>query len=162
MVVTPAATTPFKWFRTWRTIFPLRLIFSISSGDLRMIRSSPKLIINSNFADSNFAYSRFAAPLWASIRAMTINHAEDLRRNIFHRPIRIDRYQPPLQAVVIRYWLGLPLIGRQSLGDDFFAIVLADHQLGSVHITQLVDERWLRVNVIEPSTGGTRTSPGNP
>ena len=29
---------------TWRTICPLRLIFSISSGDLRMIRSSPKLI----------------------------------------------------------------------------------------------------------------------
>src|ERR1700687_2590070 len=110
MVVTPAATTLFKWFRTWRTIFPLRLIFSISSGDLRMIRSSPKLIINSNFADSNFAGFSFAAPLRAPTLAMTINHAEDLRRNIFHRPVRIDRHQPPLRPVVIRYWLGLPLI----------------------------------------------------
>jgi hypothetical protein len=127
-----------------------------------MIRSSPKLIINSDFADSNFADFSFVVPLLASIRAMTINHAEDLRRNIFHRTIRIDRYQPPLQPVVIRYWLGLPLIGSQPLGDDFFAIVLADHQLGSVHITQLIDKRWLRVNVIEPSTGGTRTPPGNP
>src|SRR5258708_13868954 len=136
MVVTPAATTPFKWFRTWRTIFPLRLIFSISSGDLRMIRSSPKLIINSNFADSNFADSNlvdfsFAVPLQTSIRAMTINHAEDLRRNIFHRPIRIDRYQPPLQPVLIRYWLGLPLIGSHSLGNDFPPIVLPAHQLRS-------------------------------
>src|SRR5208337_3629647 len=159
---TPAATTPFKWFRTWRTILPLRLIFSISSGDLRMIRSSPKLIIDSNFSDSNFVYSSFVVPLLASCLAMTVDHAENLRRNIFHRPICIDRHQLSLRPVVIRYPPGLRLIGSQSTRNDFFTIVVADHQLGSVHITQLVDERWLKADVIEPSTGGTRTPPGKP
>src|SRR5208282_4521588 len=154
IVVTPAATTVFKWFSTWRTIFPLRLIFSISSGDLRMIRSSPELIINSDPGSG-------ASPL-ASALAMPINHAENLRRNIFYRPVRIDRDQTPLHPVVIRHRLGLPLIGSQSLGNHFFAIVVPDHQLGFVHITQLVDERWLKVDVIEPSTGGTRTPPGKP
>src|ERR1700682_1289050 len=157
MVVTPAATTPFKCFRTWRSIFPLRLIFSISSGDLRMIRSSPKLIINSNFADFSFV-----VPLLASILEMIVNHRENLRRNLIHRAIRVDRYQPPLRPVVIHHPPGLRLIGSQSTGNNFFTIVVADHQLGSVHITQLVDERWLRVDVIEPPTGGTRTPPGKP
>src|ERR1700678_3380400 len=116
MVVTPAATTVFRWFRTWRTILPLRLIFSISSGDLRMIRSSPKLIINSNFAVS----------LLTSSRAMLVNQAEDLGRDLFHGPIRIDRYQPPLRPVIIGDRRGQLLIGSQATGDDFFAIVFAD------------------------------------
>ena len=93
---------------------------------------------------------------------MPVDHAKNLRRNIFYRTIRIDRHQPPLQPVVFRHRPGLSLIGRQSPRNDFFAIVVANHQLGSVQITQLIDERWLQVNVIEPSTGGTRTPPGKP
>jgi hypothetical protein len=93
---------------------------------------------------------------------MPVNHAKNLRRNLVHRPIRIDRYQPPLPTVVIRYRLGLALIGSQSLRNNVFAIVAAEQQLASVYIAQLVDERGLKVNVIEPSTGRTRTPPGEP
>ena len=93
---------------------------------------------------------------------MPVNHTKNLRRNVLYGAIRIDCYQPALQPVVIRYGLGLPLVGSQSLGNDFFAIVFAHYQPGSLHITQLVDQRWLGVNVIEPSTGGTRTPPGYP
>jgi hypothetical protein len=93
---------------------------------------------------------------------MPVNHAENLRRNVFHGAIRIDCHQPPLHPVVIRYRPGPTLISRQSPGNDFLAIVVADYQLGSVTITQLVDERRLRVNVIEPSTGGTRAPSGKP
>src|SRR6202040_1954562 len=152
MVVTPAATIPFRWFRTWRTIWPLRLIFSISSGDLRMIRSSPKLIIN----------SCCAALLPAAVLAMTFDDGKNLYRNLGHWPIRIDCYQTPLRAIVIRHPPGLRLVSRQPARNNFLAVVVADHQLRSVHITQLVRERWLGVNVIEPSTGGTRSPPGKP
>src|ERR1035437_2726318 len=112
--------------------------------------------------DPVFSKTHSFVPLLASILAMTVNHAENLRRDLFHRPIRIDRYQPPLHPVVIRYPPGLRIICSQSLRDNFFAIVVADHQLGSVHITQLVDKSWLKVDVIEPSTGGTRTPPCKP
>jgi len=74
---------------------------------------------------------------------MTVNHAKNLLRHRFPGPIRIDRDQPPLHPVVIRYRLGLRFISRQTPGNDFFTIIVAEHQLGSVHITQLIYERWL-------------------
>src|SRR5277367_303430 len=147
MVVTPAATTSFRWFKTWRTMFPLRFIFSISSGDLRIIRSSPKLIIK--------------APL-SLIAAISVDHAENLRGYCFHRPIRVDGDQATLRLVIVRHRPGLPLVNRQAFGNHFFAIVFAGQQLNPFDITQLVDSRRLSVNVIGPTTGRTRTPPGNP
>ena len=87
--------------------------------------------------------------LLTPVLLMPVDDAENLRCNVFHRPIRIDRHQSPLHPVIIRYRLGLMLIGRQALRDNFSAIVVANHQLGSVQIAQLIDERWLQVNVIE-------------
>ena len=85
---------------------------------------------------------------------MTVKYAENLRRNFFYLTIRIDRHQPSLYPVIIRYLPGLCLIGSQSFGNDFFAIVFPYYQLGSVHIAHALDQRWLRVDVIEVSAGG--------
>ena len=71
---------------------PLRRIFSISAGDLRWILSSPKLIV--------IAAGSFRRPCFA---AMAVDHAQNLRRHLFHRLVGIHLHQPLLLLVVIHH-----------------------------------------------------------
>src|SRR5208283_742682 len=126
-------------------MWPLCRIFSISVGDLRMILSSPKLIIVS-------AGSLRRQP---ALAAVAIDHAENLRRNLDHGLVGIHGHQPLLLPVVIRDRPGLLLIGSQPLRNDFGTIVIPGNERSAIHVTQLIHTRWLEVDVIEPSTGGT-------
>ena len=71
---------------------------------------------------------------------MPVNHAENLRRNLFHRPIRIDRDQPPLRPVVIR---DPPVCGSKPAnryGNDSSRSSLRITSLDPAKIAQSVDQ----------------------
>src|SRR5882762_3294680 len=134
MVVAPGTTRLRTWSSTSRTTRPLRRIFSISAGDLQII----------------------------AILDVVIDDAKNLRGHLVGRQIPIHRLQASLRLVVIRHRPRLEIELVQTLPDHFLAVILADDELASVAITKLVDLGWLKVDVVDPSTGGTRTTSGEP
>src|ERR1700722_1630746 len=139
-------------------MFPLRLIFSISLGDLRMIRSSPKLIISLNLP----APVLLAPGDRLRTEPLRFNYGKNLHRNFGHGAVGVDRYQSPLRSVVIRHSLRLRVIRRQPFGNNFGTVIVADFQLGPLDVAQLGGQRWLSVDVIDPSTGRTLTPASKP
>src|SRR5215472_19280011 len=120
-------------------MWPLCRIFSISLADLQTI-----------------AMTSFS-------RVVIFNDPVNLGRYIVHRLIAIDRDQPTSPLVVVRHRTRLLLECRESGLNDFQPVVIAGNQLGRVSfVALLIRTRRLQVDVIDPSTGGTRTSSSNP
>src|SRR6266536_1295051 len=79
-----------------------------------------------------------------------------------HRQISINGDQSPGALVVIRYRTSLLLICRESGLNHFQPVVIAGRQLLPIHVTEFIDEGWLEVDVIDPSTSGTGTASSEP
>src|SRR5579871_6128974 len=93
---------------------------------------------------------------------MIFDNAEDLFRDLIHRQIAVDRDQAASPLVIIRYGTSLLLVSRQTRLNYFQPIIVAGFQLCAIHIAKFVDTGRLEVDVVDPSTGGTRTSSSNP
>src|SRR5215469_336569 len=91
-----------------------------------------------------------------------LDNAENLRRHLLHRQITVDRHEPPRLPVIVSHRLRLYLKCVQTRPDHFFAVIIADDKLGAVDVAKLVDSRWLKMDVIDQSAGGTRTTSGKP
>src|SRR5205823_13481637 len=99
MVLTPGATIARVASSTWRTICPLRRIFSSSAPDLHTtgILLAPCLH-----------------------RAVGIDNVHDLARDFRHLAVAVHFPQPALLTVILRQSEGLPLIFLQHIGDNRF------------------------------------------
>src|SRR6266478_4732805 len=109
--------------------------------------------------NSSFWLCRFARKLPGR---MPVDHVENLGADFLNGPIRVQGNQPSLGLIVICYRPGLDLVGFQTGPDNLFTIIIALYQLGTVLITQLVEARRLKVEVVDPPTGGTGTPTANP
>src|ERR1700747_2774564 len=134
MVVAPGTTRLRTRSSPSRTPWPLRRIFSISAGDLQTI----------------------------AILDVVVDNAKNLFRHLIGRQIAVHRVQTPLGLVILSYWPRLLIEFVQTRPNHFFTIVVADNQLCAVNVTKLIDLGWLKVDVVDPSTGGTRTTSGKP
>src|SRR5215472_8840855 len=106
MVETPGATMPRTISSTWRTMRPLRRIFSSSDCDLQLIIGRPQS------ADQR-------------------NH---LCSHLLHRKLAIQLTQTTLPAVIIRQRQGLTLITLQTLGDDLIRVIFTLDERGAVEV----------------------------
>ena len=94
---------------------------------------------------------------------MTFQNPEDLLGDIVDRQIAIDTNQPAGTLVIIRYRSRLLLKCRESWLNHFQPVVIAGYQLCPVRfVANFIKTGRLEVDVIDPSTGGTRTSSSNP
>src|SRR5207247_1072687 len=57
---------------------------------------------------------------------------------------------------------GLSLIRFHSLAYDLITIIIADDQFRTIYIADFINARRLRMDVVDPSTGGTSPSSSNP
>src|SRR3954471_22576302 len=139
MVLTPGATIARVASSTWRTMCPLRRIFSSSAPDLHTtgILLAPCLH-----------------------RAVGIDHAHDLACDFGDIAVTVHLTQTSLLTVILRQRECLALIFLQTLGDNRFGIILARFELGPVIITGLSRARRLKVDVVDPLAGRTRPAPG--
>src|SRR5262252_4437356 len=120
-------------------MWPLCRIFSISLADLQTIAMIP--------------FSR----------VMIFENTEDLSRHVVHGLIAIYADQSARPLVIICDWTRLLLKCRKSWLNHFQPVVVAGFQFGRVGlVAQLIHAGPLQVDVIDPSTGGTRTSSSNP
>ena len=87
---------------------------------------------------------------------------ERLRRNLVDGLFTVDLHQLPSVAVIAHQWKRLPLISLQSLGDNFLVVVRPNNKSPAVDIADAFNFGWLKIDVVNPSTGGTRTTPANP
>src|SRR5207244_4038542 len=94
--------------------------------------------------------------------AVALDYLENLLCNLVYWQVSIYGNQPPFARVVFGYRLGLQFVGRQSIPDDFFTVIFAGHQRRTINIASISDTGWLGVDVVDPSTDGTRTASGNP
>src|SRR5579884_3144973 len=90
-----------------------------------------------------------------------LNSTECLPHHFFHRLIAIDHHQPSPRLVIVSQGKRLGLIGFQPFFDNVFPIVGAANQSCAFDVTDAFNFWRLEVNVVDPSTGGTRTTPGN-
>jgi hypothetical protein len=94
---------------------------------------------------------------------MIFKNLEDLLGHHVHRLIAIYRNQPACLFVIVRDRLCLLLKCRESWLNHFQPVIIAGYQLRSMSfIADFVNSGRLEVDVIDPSTGGTRTSSSNP
>jgi len=94
---------------------------------------------------------------------MILKDPENLLRHVIHGQIAVHRNQPAGALIIIRDWPCLLLVSRQSWLNNFQPIVIAGHQLRPVSfIAYLIRTGRLEVDVIDPSTGGTRTASSDP
>src|SRR3954447_21611045 len=93
--------------------------------------------------------------------ALVLNCAADLCRDFRHGHIAIDPDQPLLVPVIIGYGFGLKLIRGKPLANDFFAIIVPHHQLETINVTDFINAGWLKVDVVDVSSG-TGTTSGQP
>ena len=91
-----------------------------------------------------------------------LNSTKCLPHHFFDRLIAIDSHQPPPGRVIVHQGQRLPLIGFQPFFDNVFPVVGAANQSCAFDVTDAFNFWRLEVNVVDPSTGGTRTTPGNP
>src|SRR5581483_2422424 len=89
-----------------------------------------------------------------------LNNAQRLGRNCFHRTFAVDLVQLSLGAVILHDRERLLLVFLQALGYHFLAIVAAGGEQATVNVAQVSDTGRLKVNVVDPPAGGTRTTSG--
>ena len=94
---------------------------------------------------------------------MIFQNPVNLLGHIVHWKIAVDRDQPARLLVVIRHRPSLLLKRRESWLNDFQPVIIAGYQLGPVRfVANFIQSGRLEMDVINPSTGGTRTSSSNP
>src|SRR5579862_5563285 len=96
-----------------------------------------------------------------TLRMMVFQYPENLCSYFIHRTIAIHRNQASGSAIILRHWRSLYLIGGQPRLNHFQPVVVADFQLFPIDIAKLIDGWLLKVDVVDPPTGGTRTSSSN-
>src|SRR3954451_6321443 len=74
----------------------------------------------------------------------------------------INLLQATLRAIVVRQRKRLPLVFFQALANNIFSIIRARNELRAVDITGVGDAWRLKMNVVDPPAGGTRTTSGKP
>src|SRR5581483_3836885 len=89
-----------------------------------------------------------------------LNNAQRLRCDCFHRAFAVDLVQLTLGPVILRHGQRLLLVFLQALGYHFLAIVAAGGEQAAVNVAQVSDTGRLKVNVVDPPAGGTRTTSG--
>src|SRR5439155_25218051 len=94
------------------------------------------------------------------IRAVVLDQPHYLPRYFIHRQVPVDRNQASLALVVLGHRFGLKLVSGQALPYDFLAVIIADHQLGTIDIASVGDTARLGVDVVDPSADGTGTASG--
>jgi hypothetical protein len=94
---------------------------------------------------------------------MMFDDLDDLSRDIIHGLITIHRDQSAGLLVIVRYRARLLLESRESWLNYFQPVIIAGYQLRSMRfVADFVETGRLEVDIIDPSTGGTRTSSSNP
>src|SRR6185369_11049911 len=93
--------------------------------------------------------------------AVAVNHPKNLRRHFLNWKVRIHRDQTSPLLVIIRYRTRLFLVGMDSIGNHFFPVIIASDQLRAIDIADFIEARWLEVDVVNPSTSGTGSPPGD-
>src|ERR1700733_11557309 len=93
---------------------------------------------------------------------MVLENPENLLRNLVHRQIAVHRDQPSRALVVIHYRSSLLPVSRQPRLKHFEPVVIAGYQLRPVKVANFIGMGRLEVDIIDPSTGGTRTASSNP
>src|SRR2546429_673522 len=92
------------------------------------------------------------------------NNVSGLQRPLFRRnsvyDLFVDRNQASLALVVLGHRFGLKLVIGQALPYDFLAVIISDHQLGTIDIASVGDTGRLGVDVVDPSADGTGTASG--
>src|SRR5262249_15792311 len=134
MVETPGATMARTISSTWRTMRPLRRIFSSSDCDLQLIIASTLLF----------------------------NQQKHLCSHLLHGEFAIDFKQTALPAVIIHQRQGLTLITFQTFGDDLFRAIFTLDERGIIEVASAFAMRGVKINVVNSPTGGTRTPAGKP
>src|SRR5712692_7163872 len=94
--------------------------------------------------------------------AMALNHPENLLRYLISWQVTIHGNQPSFALVVIHHGPGLQLVCLQTFPDYFLAIIVANHQLGTINIAGIGDAGWLEIDVIDVSTSETGPTSGEP
>src|SRR6516165_876492 len=117
---------------------PLRRIFSISAVDLQTIA------------------------ILAAVAGVGLYGLKNLLGHLIDWQAAIDRDQPPFLLVVLRYRPGLLLVGKQPFANHLVANIITGNQLGTVDVTKFIDARWLEMDVVNATTEGTRSAPGEP
>src|SRR5579864_968465 len=118
---------------------PLCRIFSISLADLQTIA------------------------MLSFLRVMIFQDLVDLRSHVINRLITIHRDQSSGTLVIIRHRTRLLLESRESWLNHFQPVIIAGYQLRPMRfVANFIETGRLEVDVIDPSTGGTRTSSSNP
>jgi hypothetical protein len=87
---------------------------------------------------------------------------ERLRRDLIDGLLTIDLHELSSVAVIAHQWKRLPLIGLQPFSNNFFVVVRPNDKSPAVDIADAFNFGWLKIDVVNPSTGGTRTTPANP
>jgi hypothetical protein len=93
---------------------------------------------------------------------MIFQDPENLFRDGVHREISIHRDKSARALVVVRYRTRLLLVCRESGLNYFQPVVIAGHQLLPGYVADFIHAGRLEVDVIDPSTGGTRTASSDP
>src|ERR1035441_527414 len=96
------------------------------------------------------------------LRVVIFQNSENLVRDIVHGQISVNRDQSARTLVVVRYRTRLLLVCRESGLNDFQPVVIAGHQLLPGCVAEFIYAGRLEVDVINPSTGGTRTASSDP
>src|SRR6185437_12738842 len=137
---------------------PLRRIFSISVADLHTIaiRSTNLIYFYSNF------YSNLKSPGNGPGVGWMDDDREYVARHLVHRPFPIYQVQLPFTSVIRSHRPRLLVVGLQTGGDHVLAVIVTDYQLGAVHVAQFIHAGRLKVNVVDPSTGRTSPTSGEP
>src|SRR5271165_5501126 len=87
--------------------------------------------------------------------------AHRLRRDCFHRLVAVYFHHTAPVLVIVQHRNCLPLVGFQPLGNSFLGVVWTNDESPAVDIADAFNFGWLEVDVVDPSAGGTRTTPGN-
>jgi len=93
---------------------------------------------------------------------MLLKYPENIRRYFIHGPVAVNGNQPASPLIIISHRTSLFLIGRDTGLNYFQPVVITGYQPGPVDIANFIDLGRLKVDVIDPSTGGTRTASSNP
>src|SRR6516162_4631664 len=117
---------------------PLRRIFSISAVDLQTIA------------------------ILAAVAGVGLYGLKNLLGHLIDWQAAIDRDQPPFLLVVLRNRPGLLLVSKQTFANHLVAIIVTGNQLGTVDVTKFIDARWLEMDVVNATTEGTCSAPGEP